>query len=121
MTSQNPKNKHAKRRWNLWTADNHCYYCNRELTWEESTLEHLNSRVLRDKRPIAQGITTVLSCGPCNQHQAKTEMLSMPKSYWWKKSRQFPNWRKRGLTLKERAFVVWWGKIFGMHTDNRIE
>ena len=119
MIPEKPKNKRGKRRWNLWMNNNRCFYCNKKLKWEESTLEHLNSKVLRNPRPQIHGITTTLSCSSCNQDRARVEMISMPRSYWWKRSRQFPRWNRKDLTWRERIFIIWYGKILRMGIDRR--
>ena len=111
MIPAKPKNKIGKRRWNLWVHGvRTCYYCDRTLRWEETTLEHIYSRVLIPKRPqpgTVKGPYTVLACESCNQKQAEKEWQSMTRSQKWKRNRSFPKWTRKDLTIRERIFILY--------------
>ena len=110
-----PKNSNGRRRYNLWRQDPHCHYCERELRWEETTLEHLYSKVKcgkykgkREKKLSEVEKYTVLSCAPCNEKRAQEEHKEIPRWRVWRKSRSFPRIYKQGLTLWERLIILWY-------------
>ena len=112
MIPTKPKYRPARRRYNLWIKHPYCYWCDRKLKWKQSTLDHLNSRVARRKRPnIPRQVATVLSCKPCNNRRALKEIQSMPKWKWWVRSRSFPRITTPGLSLSERFIVLTLGSV----------
>ena len=112
-----PKNKIGARRWNLWMEDPHCHWCRKELSWRQSTVDHLNSKVKQEKREYVRFPNTVLSCGPCNQKRATQERLEMPRWFWWYRSRMFPRVTRLDLTLKERFIIIYYRNILGMQAE----
>lgn len=53
----------SKRRRKMWEKDPHCYYCGKELSFEESSIDHV---VPRSKGGSNRDENLVLSCQPCN-------------------------------------------------------
>ena len=110
-----PKNSYGRRRYNLWIVDSHCYYCHKELEWKETTLEHLYSKVKngkykgeRAKRVTEVKNYTVLSCGPCNIEQQRKEHIELPRWRLWVRSKSFPRFFRKDLTLIERFRILWY-------------
>ena len=109
------KSSITRRRYNLWKQDPHCYYCERELKWEESTLDHVYSKVKcgkykgrREKTASEVDTYTVLACAPCNEKLAAEEHKQIPRWRVWRRSRSFPKIYKSGLTLFERVIILWY-------------
>lgn len=106
-----PRSNMAKRRWNLWVADNQCYYCKSELAWEETTIEHIYSRVKTGKRELPEDDMgykrgkRVLSCAPCNQKQARKEWLKIPREMRWIRCGRYPRLFRKDLTMHERIVI----------------
>jgi hypothetical protein len=126
MTMKKPskKNQIARRRWNLWNRDPHCYYCKKKLKWEETTLEHLYSRVKngrfkgeREKRFEDVDVYTVLSCSDCNHERQAQEIKELPRWRWWVRSRSFPRFFRKDLTVYERLIILW----YQMNLDYKSE
>jgi hypothetical protein len=116
MNPKKPKNSNGRRRLNLWGQDPHCYYCHKELKWEEATLEHLYSKVkngkykgkrAKRKKEIGKKYT-VLSCKTCNQERQLKEQAEVPRWRIWRKSRSFPRFLRKDLTLIERFIILWY-------------
>jgi len=110
-----PKNQVGRRRYNLWHQDPHCYYCKKELEWKESTIEHLYSKVKngtfkgkREKSYYDVDVYTVLSCSKCNQERQAQEIKELPRWRWWVRSRSFPKFLRKDLTLIERCIILWY-------------
>jgi len=110
-----PKNSNGRRRLNLWRQYPYCHYCDKELKWRETSLEHLYSRVKngkykgkREKKHNEVETYTVLSCKMCNQEQQLKEHAEMPRWKIWRKSRAFPSFFKKQLTMWERFVILWY-------------
>ena len=115
MTPKKPKNSNGRRRYKLWIQDPHCYWCGSELKWKKSTIDHLYSRVKngkfkgkREKKAKDVENYTVLSCTSCNQKQQVKERLEMPRWHWWIRSRSFPRFSRKDLTMVERFVILWY-------------
>lgn len=111
-----PKNSIGRRRYNLWRQSPYCYYCHKELKWDETTLEHLYSKVkcgtykgkrVKTKEEVGEKFT-VLSCEPCNTTRQKEEHKEIPRYRLWIRSRSFPRFFKKQLTLGERFIILWY-------------
>lgn len=110
-----PKNKCGRRRWNLWVKDTHCYWCKRELEWNETTLDHLFQRTkLGDEcRPILHNQeTTVLSCSECNSKREREAFNEMNKVHQWIRDNNIPPirraWGKRKTPIYARLWVLYY-------------
>jgi hypothetical protein len=119
-----PKNQVGRRRYNLWHQDPHCYYCKKELEWKESTIEHLYSKVKngkykgrREKTKDEVEIFTVLSCKVCNNEQQIKEHAELPRYKLWIRSRSFPNFLKKQLTLGERLIILWYQLVIDYKSE----
>lgn len=111
-----PKNSNGRRRYNLWRQFPHCHYCGKKLEWEETTLEHLYSKVKngkyrgkreKTKKEVGKNFT-VLSCEPCNLARAHQETKELPRHIVWRKSRSFPRFFRKDLTIYERFIILWY-------------
>lgn len=93
-------------------ADPHCHWCRRPLFYSPvvrglpmpedfPTLDHLNDKIFVKKRPILNGVETiVLSCPPCNWGRASVRQLKYYVISMWKAG-AFPSpFRWVGTTLK---------------------
>jgi hypothetical protein len=85
------------------------------LGWKESTVDHLYSKVKngqfkgkREKKAKDVENYTVLSCKPCNEGLQEKERLEMPRWHWWVRSRAFPKFLRKDLTIKERFIILWY-------------
>lgn len=110
-----PKSSIGRRRLNLWIQDPYCYWCKEKLKWKKTTLDHLYSKVKNGKfkgyraKGTKDGVViTVLSCSSCNQSQQEKERLEMPRWHWWIRSRAFPSFFRKDLTIKERFVILWY-------------
>jgi hypothetical protein len=110
-----PKNSNGRRRLSLWKKDPHCYYCKRKLKWKQTSLEHLYSKVKngkykgqREKTKDEVDVFTVLSCKNCNNEQQLKETKELPRWKLWVRSRSFPNFLRKDLTLIERFIILWY-------------
>ena len=82
----------------------YCTWCGKKLSFKESTIDHLNSKVVNGHRP-AQG-KIVLSCTRCNNNRQIYEVKKLPRYKVWIKSRRFPKITRKELTTKERFLVL---------------
>ena len=103
--------KIKKRREILWKRNPHCYYCDKYLPFEETTLEHIYSKVKTGKReiPLNEKGDTVLSCSDCNQQRAIDERDSLPRWTVWYRSKAFPRIYRKDLSLIERFIILYYG------------
>ncbi len=120
-TKPTTKSSMTRRRWSLWRAHPFCHYCKKELQWEESTIEHLYSRVKTGKRQLPEdGVgRRILSCSKCNNDQAKKEWGTLPRTEQWMRTGAYPRLRRRDLSWSERKliFKITWLKLKPQHIE----
>lgn len=115
----------TRRRRNLWKADPRCHYCKKELLWEETTIEHLYSKVLTGKRKLPKNGfgRRILSCSKCNNDQAKKEWDTLSREEKWMRTGAYPRLRRRDLTWSERKliFKLTWLKLKPRHISFNVK
>ncbi len=66
-----------KRRRILWDETPSCYWCFRQLTYEESTVDHL---LEKSNGGTSDESNLVIACSPCNNYRTNN-----PKGEYWKR------------------------------------
>ena len=105
-----PKNNIPKRRYNLWIRDPHCHWCNRELEWLETTVDHINQKTKNKKRPKV-GVR-VLACHPCNNQRQIDAFNEMNKIQQWLRDGNIPPvrriWGPRKTPIYARIWLLYY-------------
>lgn len=106
-------NKIAKRKYNLWKKDPHCYWCGCKLKWSKATADHFYQRtkIGAEKRPI-QGII-VLACKKCNNQRQADAFNEMNKVQQWVRNKTIPKlkraWSFKKITpLYARVWILYY-------------